>query len=420
MSRSTSKVRAEKSHATPALVLPPSSSPALHVDTGSTNNFAGCLSKFEWMDLVEQEEGEEVVAEILDELMCCVMEKCFQSHLQRQLVPFTVSWIRLSLLRTLELQFLERDEGEAQDSSPLWEEDSEPQPCAIDSWAQGCVPVVYSKPRSKNISRQRSVELFEASSSPGSPQARHLKVNEESNSDRDSCEDDQNQNNCQRDAGFRGGVLIPCPPAKREPKKINPQPHCTAPRVGNTSCLTRRPISLSLCKEEHLITKDQTIHVYKSKRAQKLPDLTTTKRLDPARLVQHHVWPGFEVLESTVPHIPIRKSSVPPMLRQKHDKYNAAFKFPASSQGSDKIRLRRSADAALCVSSKYANFQDNGKPQTSMLLPSDLLLNTMVLSPGVTLKDPHRVQSNYSNSVLAQTGHRQNLAPIRSSLPAPL
>lgn len=80
MSRSTSKVRAEKSRA--ASVLPPPPSPAHHVD--STSTVPGRLSKSEWMDMVAQEEGEEVVAEVLDELMCSVMKRCYQVYLQSQ------------------------------------------------------------------------------------------------------------------------------------------------------------------------------------------------------------------------------------------------------------------------------------------------------------------------------------------------
>lgn len=61
-----------------------------------------------------------------------------------QLIPFSVWWARNNLVHTLECLFLTRDEGDDPEQEQFWEEDTEPQPCAIDSWAEGCVPVVHA------------------------------------------------------------------------------------------------------------------------------------------------------------------------------------------------------------------------------------------------------------------------------------
>ncbi|XP_028829835.1 uncharacterized protein C2orf81 homolog isoform X3 [Denticeps clupeoides] len=59
-------------------------------------------------------------------------------------VPFLVSSTRDVLVKTVESFFLMRDEGEDPSSRLSLQEDAEPEPCSPDSWAEGCVPVLYS------------------------------------------------------------------------------------------------------------------------------------------------------------------------------------------------------------------------------------------------------------------------------------
>jgi hypothetical protein len=61
-----------------------------------------------------------------------------------QLVPFTVTRAYESLVQMSDWLFLARDEGEGRESVTLWGEDTEPEPCKSDSWAEGCVPVRYT------------------------------------------------------------------------------------------------------------------------------------------------------------------------------------------------------------------------------------------------------------------------------------
>lgn len=61
-----------------------------------------------------------------------------------QLIPYSVWWARNNLVETVECLLLRRDEGDDPEHEPFWQEDAEPQPCSIDSWAEGCVPVLHT------------------------------------------------------------------------------------------------------------------------------------------------------------------------------------------------------------------------------------------------------------------------------------
>ncbi|KAL7844929.1 hypothetical protein SRHO_G00234690, partial [Serrasalmus rhombeus] len=143
MSRSA-KSRAEKSRSGGSAGVPvppvPLQQPAVTSDI-----IGGSLTENTWREMVEREEGEEVVAVLIDELMDHVMDRCFQVHLQTQLVPFCVWWAREALVQTIESRFLVKDDGENPDSDTLWMEEPEPEPSVLDSWAEGCVPVYINQ-----------------------------------------------------------------------------------------------------------------------------------------------------------------------------------------------------------------------------------------------------------------------------------
>ncbi|KAL2091861.1 hypothetical protein ACEWY4_011659 [Coilia grayii] len=139
MSRAASKSRADKARGT-------TSTPATQqaVSQDAVDIIPGRLTQSFWMAMVAQEEGEEVVRDILDDLMSHVMKKCKTAYLKQQLIPYTVARTREMLLEILECRFLVQDPGEPSDST--WKEDSEPEPLLTDSWAQGCVSIAQRKP----------------------------------------------------------------------------------------------------------------------------------------------------------------------------------------------------------------------------------------------------------------------------------
>lgn len=91
MSRTTSKTRAEKV----TLAQPP---PPTQAEDMEDSVDAACLTKSDFLTMIAQEEGEEIVSDILDELMTRVMEKCYEVYLKKQ-VKFLVEFEPLYLLK---------------------------------------------------------------------------------------------------------------------------------------------------------------------------------------------------------------------------------------------------------------------------------------------------------------------------------
>ncbi|NP_001373314.1 uncharacterized protein C2orf81 homolog [Danio rerio] len=140
MRRSAAKSRADKSRTDSAAVnASPVVQPVETVDIAP-----GRLTPSSWASIISQEEDEEVVADIIAELLEGVMDRCFQLYLKEQLISYSVWWAQNNLVETVECLLLGRDEGDDREHDPFWQEDTEPQPCSIDSWAEGCVPVLHT------------------------------------------------------------------------------------------------------------------------------------------------------------------------------------------------------------------------------------------------------------------------------------
>lgn len=139
-----SRLRGDKSRPPTAAAVP-------------TDVVPGRLSEAQWLALVAAEEGDGDVGDVLAELLGRVMEECFRVYLARQRVPFTVSQARDAVLQVAAWRFLARDEGDAElRGDGAWQEDEEPAPCAIDTWAQGSVPVLQEHPSPRPGDREVS------------------------------------------------------------------------------------------------------------------------------------------------------------------------------------------------------------------------------------------------------------------------
>ncbi|KAB1276526.1 Uncharacterized protein Cadr_000007923 [Camelus dromedarius] len=80
----------------------------------------------------------------MDKLVDRVMDAAYKSYLEWQCIPNTVEWELETMLQMVQMGFMPQDEGETHlAEDPMWAKDEEPSPCAIDSWAQGAVPVLH-------------------------------------------------------------------------------------------------------------------------------------------------------------------------------------------------------------------------------------------------------------------------------------
>ncbi|XP_074893839.1 uncharacterized protein C2orf81 homolog [Buteo buteo] len=117
------------------------------------------LPEAEWLSLLEAERGDRDAGDILAELLGRVMDECTKADVARQTVAFTVGQAQDALLQIVQWRFLARDEGETDpEGDGTWQEDEEPEPCAIDSWAQGAVPVlcIHLSPGEGEVSSVRA------------------------------------------------------------------------------------------------------------------------------------------------------------------------------------------------------------------------------------------------------------------------
>ncbi|XP_036986804.2 uncharacterized protein C2orf81 homolog [Artibeus jamaicensis] len=108
----------------------------------------GRLTGAEWMALSAQEEGEDVVGDILADLLAGVMDSAFKVYLTQQCIPFTISQAREAMLQIIEWRFLAREGESVVAEDPTWgeaeDEDEEPSASTMDAWAQGSVPVLQA------------------------------------------------------------------------------------------------------------------------------------------------------------------------------------------------------------------------------------------------------------------------------------
>ncbi|XP_060738585.1 uncharacterized protein C2orf81 homolog [Tachysurus vachellii] len=137
MSRNTSKTRAEKGRVTSAQPPPPT-----QAEDEEDSVDPGCLAKSELLMMRAHEEGEEIVADILEELMTHALEKSYEVYLKKQIIPFTVTWAKNTMFQLAKCKYLMHDEGDDVDTTSILKEETAPAPSLPDSWAEGCVPVI--------------------------------------------------------------------------------------------------------------------------------------------------------------------------------------------------------------------------------------------------------------------------------------
>jgi len=109
----------------------------------------------DWVNLIHEEEDTTFIGDVVDDIINKTLDKCEEVHRKKQLMPYTLEQTKNVLLQLIQWHFLAHDNGEQDNES--WQEEQEPQPSVIDSWAQGSVPVIINKkeePTHENTTKQ--------------------------------------------------------------------------------------------------------------------------------------------------------------------------------------------------------------------------------------------------------------------------
>jgi len=109
----------------------------------STDIIPGKMTNADWDGIMNDENDSHIVGSIVDDILQETLDKCYESYIWQQVLPYTAIHTKNTLLQIVEWHFLSRDYGEQDIGRDRgWTEESEPEPTMIDSWAQGSVPVV--------------------------------------------------------------------------------------------------------------------------------------------------------------------------------------------------------------------------------------------------------------------------------------
>ncbi|KAM9518162.1 uncharacterized protein ACWYII_044768 isoform 1-T1 [Salvelinus alpinus] len=514
MSRSAAKSR-DKCRAASLVLAPALPRPASVQNVETVDIVPGRLTEAAWVTMKTQDNGEEVVAEIMGELEAAVMDRCYQVYLQKQLVPFTVTRAYESLVQMSDWLFLARDEGEGPESATLWGEDTEPEPCKSDSWAEGCVPVRYtsvsshtpllqklldlhlaesadpwdsdtqSKPQSPSRQDSKPQSPSRQDSKPQSPSRQDSKLQSPSRQDSKpqspsrhdskphslsrhdskphslSRQDSKPQSPKRQESKLQSPTKPELPDREKtviakkrivdstepekpdkaekiEPEEVQPSPYLTVAtykahrrRQSQTHPGAHKALPPPLKTYKPVFTPSGPAQQYQSLSIPQLHghrprEVPVPRRLDPARLPQHHVWPEVEVLEPRPSHhskerigpknrAPLqpnqdhhsmaRRATITPLTAHIHQALPSKTRKKSLHHG---VQLQRHV------------LRGGTQPRTSTVgytLSTGLDLDTIELVPGVAIGDP--VCGTGENKPF-WVSRLPELRPIRSSLPAML
>ncbi|XP_064617740.1 uncharacterized protein C2orf81 homolog isoform X1 [Liolophura sinensis] len=113
----------------------------------------------DWNSMLEKDDGEDFIADIVEDVVAMTLEKAYDGYISRQLLPFTINQAKDAILQIIEWQFLAHDEGDMEvDKDPGWIQEEEPDPATTDCWAQGSVPKIFLPPVCSVIEEEPEVK----------------------------------------------------------------------------------------------------------------------------------------------------------------------------------------------------------------------------------------------------------------------
>ncbi|XP_060893918.1 uncharacterized protein C2orf81 homolog isoform X2 [Labrus mixtus] len=351
----------------------------------------GRLTKAQWTDLLIQEDSDEIVGEIMEELFSKVMEGCFKVHIKKQLAPFSAFWAKSYLTEIVEQQIMCLDDEEQEEAAKT--EDSEPTATILDTWAQGCVPVI-------KVADIGNVSQIEPSLN------QQCKTTVQKSSSPKQSKEQTSPERPLTDKHYT--VLTPCPPPKMNRKKL--QPVNLHPKPVQSKLLP--PLSCSVEKKNRVLASTNGKHSVSSPitgSSYQLKDRKPIPKLDPSCLPRHCIFPQHEIVDKNYSQSISKK---PRANKQQSERTEISLK-PLTSSKDEPAKFQRSqADVWL----KKLSTSKHRKEGVGSSGP--LRLDTMDLAKGVSFHESQTVDINPAKR--NPSAHSTDLSLIRSDAAVPL
>nr|XP_029137563.1 uncharacterized protein C2orf81 homolog [Labrus bergylta] len=370
----------------------------------------GRLTKAQWTDLLIQEDSDEIVGEIMEELFSKVMEGCFKVHIKKQLAPFSAFWAKSYLTEIVEQQMMCLDDEEQEEAAKT--EDSEPTPTILDSWAQGCVPVIKVITPQPHSIMQQVADIGNVSQIEPSLNQQCKTTVQKSSSPKQS----KDQTSPERPlTDKRYTVLTPCPPPKMNRKKL--QPVNLHPKPVQSKLLP--PLSCSVEKNNRVLANKNRTHSISSPitgSTYQLKDRKPIPKLDPSCLPRHCIFPQYEIVDKnysqSISKKPSGQSKQEPWTNKQQSERTEISLKPLTSSKDKPAKFQRSqADIWL----KKLSTSKHRKEGVGSSGP--LQLDTMDLAKGVSFHESQTVDINPAKR--NPSAHSTDLSLIRSDAAVP-
>ncbi|XP_007562656.1 uncharacterized protein C2orf81 homolog [Poecilia formosa] len=352
------------------------------------------VSRPQWTEMLSH--ADEIVGDIMDDLQGLVMDGCYKSYIEKQLVPYSLSWVKNYLTETVECQILCLDQGEEPEELASTE-DLEPLSTIPDCWAQGCVPTIHTDVGSDQESSHTE--------SSARRRSRHgsLKILGFKHDEMEEKKDESD---------LTSNVSSTCAPESSDTKKLI--------QVRKPLKDTRRkllpPLSGSSEKKDVEVEvevegEDKDSVASKTPLGYRCKDLQPIPKLDPKRLPRHCICPEYEIVSNDFAKPSPRKSGVLPRLEPKPTKQKSKrAETPSktiSKEPPERFHQRH-----------YDNIHLHKQDKERLKLFGPLRLDTMILAKGVSLLDSQAAENIPPK--MSYPSQATNLKPMPSDVAVPI
>ncbi|XP_065910452.1 probable serine/threonine-protein kinase dyrk2 [Dysidea avara] len=339
----------------------------------------GKLYEQDWNLILKQDEGVDIAVEIVSEITELAWTVVHEHMIEEQSFAFACERATEEMLQIVEWHYLSRDDGELNTTTdPSWNEDNEPLPAQIDTWARGIIPLTADT----SLVDQPIDKLLHKSLSDIQPT--------KSTQNKNKIEEVVNNTTSNEEAVTKEQVTEDVPIATTEP--VNKKPTVVAKTrrriVAKTSPMVAVAIESSSqvsSSSANSRTLSPARHVGKQSLAASLKSLkylpvkpseveydndgciVSTVKLDPRKFPSHKVHPSYSV--SDAPLVATRSLSKKP---------------PLASIGSHRPPQQTATVPSSVPTSGISRYPD------SMTLPS--LVDTIDPVAGVTVLEGGRTR----------------------------